>query len=192
MRNLKDATFDCAINTQVVHHLSNESDFAALRAACKEWHRVLKPGGKLVINFVTHRQQKDGVWWGELVPDAIAAWQAKAPDQKDIEAALCAAGFAKEHVTFEAVTPLRADTTESLYNDAVYMDPNNFLDIEEFRRSDSTFALSTDDEIAAAVQRVRTMRDEKTLNAWFLEKEKVRRSIGMTTNAYAIKGCSSA
>ena len=176
-----DASFDCAINCQVIHHLPRDENFAALRKACAEWHRVLKPGGKFCMNFNTHRQQLEGVWWGELIPAAVAEWQSKAPDLEDVKAALLAAGFAEDNIRCEPVIG------ESLYDDALYLEPKNFLDINKFSRSDSTFALASEDELTAAVARVKSMEDAGTLHAWFLEKESHRAKIGMTTMVYATK-----
>ena len=176
-----DASFDCAINCQVIHHLPRDGNFTALRKACAEWHRVLKPGGKFCMNFNTHRQQLEGVWWGELIPAAVAEWQSKAPDLEDVKAALLAAGFAEDNIRFEPVID------ESLYDDALYLEPENFLNINKFSRSDSTFALASEGEVAAAVAKVKAMKDAGTLRAWFLEKESHRAKIGMTTMVYATK-----
>lgn len=182
MTDLEDASFDCSINCQVVHHLPKASpgggaDFAALQEACREWYRVLKPGGRLVINFVTHEQQMEAVWWGELIPAAVRRWQGNAPDLEDMRAAMQGAGF---EVSFEGIT-------ESLYNDALYNDPTNFLDIDSFKRSDSTFALATSAELEEAVARVQGMSDSGVLGEWFQAKEAATARLGMTTNAYAVK-----
>ena len=190
MQEIAAESFDCAINCQVIHHLPKiNGRFEAAERACREWYRVLKPGGKMVINFVTHEQQMDGVWWGELIPDAVRQWQANAPDRDDLRAALVSAGFTD--VTFVPVLPKHEDNrcvaNESLYDDALYLEPMNFLDIDTFRRSDSTFALATKHELAAAVRRVQDMADAGVLRTWFLTKDRAREQIGMTTNAYITK-----
>ena len=153
------------------------------RAAFQEIHRVLKPGGKMVMNFVTHHQQMHGVWWGELIADGVRRWQANAPDQGHLEAAALAAGFDTAGIRFAPVCGI----DESLYSDEVYLNPENFLDIESFRRSDSTFTLATEDEIDAAVARVQEMHADGSLSSWFKQQEQVREEIGQTTNLYLTK-----
>ena len=207
MKQIKDNSLDCSINCQVIHHLPKNQDvtaemesqpgyagpfrFERVREACKEWHRVLKPGsGKFVMNFVTHHQQMNTVWWGELIEGGVRRWQANAPDQEDIRDALIAAGFHPEDIEFRPViaNPFENAAGESLYDDELFLNPETFLDVQNFRRSDSTFTLATEDELVAAVERVKMMRDEGTLAEWFKSKEAYRARVGMTTNVYVTKG----
>merc|ERR1712154_529401 len=51
MPDIPSEEFDLVVNNQVVHHLRPDNGFADLFGATKEWFRVLKPGGKLAINF---------------------------------------------------------------------------------------------------------------------------------------------
>lgn len=213
MNSLPSNTFDCSINCQVIHHLPKNQDitpemeaagkglrYESVHAACREWYRVLKPGGKFCMNFVTHHQQMNGVWWGELIAEGVSRWQANAPDQCDINNALLAAGFKEEDIKFEAVRPLDEKTLEDipadklaaghgecLYNPENFFNVENFIDIQNFRRSDSTFTLATEEELAAAVGRVKKMKADGTLQAWFELKEKVRAEIGQTTMLYVTK-----
>ena len=211
LESIADESVDCCISCQVIHHLPGAGDFAALKAACGEWYRVLRPGGRLVVNFTTHRQHVDGMWWAELVPDALNRWKANAPDKADLEASLALAGF--KDIAFEALlTPTLSDSVRcssfssdknsmekedfefgleehvSLYGDSLYMNPSELCDRPEvFSRSDSTFSLVTPEELRAAVTRAKDMRADGSLNAWFDSREALRREIGMTTHAYAIK-----
>ena len=76
----------------------------------------------------------------------------------------------------------------SLYGDSLYMNPSELCDRPEvFSRSDSTFSLVTPEELRAAVTRAKDMRADGSLNAWFDSREALRREIGMTTHAYAVK-----
>jgi len=196
MQEIADESFDCVINCQVIHHLpkttdQNQTPFNAVKQACSEWYRILKPGGKLVINFVTHEQQMEGVWWGELIQDAVKRWQDNAPDKSDIQTALISAGFDETDITFEPILPKydgkRCIMNAILYDESLYSNPENFLDIDTFRRCDSTFALAKDNELVRGVHRVQEMVNNGTLENWYQEKEEIRKRIGMTTNAYVIK-----
>lgn len=196
MYEISNESFNCAINCQVIHHLPkyyNNSNipFEAVKHACSEWFRILKPGGKLVINFVTHEQQLNGVWWGELISDAVKRWQDNAPDKCDIKNALLSVGFLENDIIFEPVLPKydgnKCLQNESLYNDILYNNPKNFLDIDTFKRSDSTFALATDNELMEAVNRVQDMLSKDILDNWYKERNNLYKKIGMTTNVYVTK-----
>ena len=75
MPAIKTGYYDCVCNNQTVHHLRPEENFADLRAACKEWYRVLKPRGRLAVNWSTPENQRVGMWWAELIPIAQEAWE---------------------------------------------------------------------------------------------------------------------
>ena len=89
------------------------------------------------------------------------------------------AGF--QDVTFEH------QREEILYNPELYFEPRNFLDIDTFRRSDSTFALSTDEEIKKAVEKMEDMIASGNLDTWFQKKEADRKEIGQSVNVYFVK-----
>ena len=48
------------------------------RAAIREFARVLKPGGVLVINTSATNQCREGFWFYHLVPEAAAKLRADA------------------------------------------------------------------------------------------------------------------
>ena len=64
---------------------------------------------------------------------------------------------------------------------------NDFLDIDTFKRSDSTFALATDNELIQAVNRVQDMLSKDILDNWYEERNNLYKKIGMTTNVCVTK-----
>jgi len=175
--------FDAVINNQVVHHLRPDNDFEDLAKACGEWHRVLKPGGRISINFSAPFGQRTGMWWAELIPEAQGIWEKRSPTPETMKKCLEKAGFKPEDIRFEAILD------EILYDPAVYHDiEGQFLgNVEHFRRSDSTFALVSDEEMKRAVARVQAMKDDGTLGAWMERKEWERKQVGQTMCCFAVK-----
>lgn len=179
MTDFGDEQFDAVCNNQVVHHLRPDDNFGDLRKAAKEWFRVLKPNGRLVINWSPKECHINGFWWAELIPTAIATLMERMPDCEQMKSALSEAGF--ENVRLEA------HIEEILFDPELYNDPLNFLNIDSFRRSDSTFNLSNDEEIEAAVARVQKMKEDGTLTEWFEKKEEQRKECGQSMMIYVEK-----
>jgi len=117
------------------------------------------------------------MWWSELIPKAMKKWNPRSPDEAKMREILTAAGFTKIRCE-----PL---LEEFLYDPELYLNPENFLDIENFRRSDSTFNLVTDEELQAAVARVYNMQMQGTLQAWFQQREQARLA---RANGHGLRG----
>jgi ubiquinone/menaquinone biosynthesis C-methylase UbiE len=47
----ESGTFDLVTCNQVIHHLWKDGDFSLWPRLASEFHRVLKPGGKVVLNI---------------------------------------------------------------------------------------------------------------------------------------------
>ena len=60
----EDATFDGVMINQVLHHLPDEPSkgFPAHRRVFREFARVLKPGGVLIVNTCSQEQLRHGYW----------------------------------------------------------------------------------------------------------------------------------
>jgi len=177
--NAPDASYDSICNNQVVHHLRPDNDFADLRDAAREFHRVLRPGGRLCINFSTPSHNSHGFWWAELIPRGMGKINTKSPTEAKMKEVLSSAGFAEVH--FEDLKE------EIMYPPALYFNPENFLDPTKIRLSSSEFSLSDDQEMAEAEARVRRMKAEGSLGEWFAHKEEERKAKGQSVNVYAVK-----
>jgi hypothetical protein len=104
----------------------------------------------------------------------------RAPSMTKMGECLRLAGF--EHVVFE---PLQHPI---LYDPHLYNNPVNYLDIDNFSRSDSTFSLCPPGEWEKGVERIRKMKEAGELERWFEQKEEERKRCGgQTINVYAVK-----
>jgi ubiquinone/menaquinone biosynthesis C-methylase UbiE len=69
-----DVSFDAVMVNQVLHHLPDcpREGYPLHRAAVREFARVLKPGGVLVVNTSAPRQCREGFWFYHLIPEAAS------------------------------------------------------------------------------------------------------------------------
>lgn len=182
LSDVPDESVNCVCNNQVIHHLRGENDFQDLKNTAAGFFRVLKPGGKLVINWTpADIMRKGGMFWAELVPEAVNSWEPRSPSEAKLTEILMAAGFKDVRVE-----PLKGKT-EILYCPDVYLNPRSFIDFQNFRRTDSTLSLVTDEDAEKAVEKMKKMDAEGTLEAWFEKKEQQRMACGQTLNIYATK-----
>ena len=182
MPGLKTGVYDAVINNQVVHHLRPDNDFSDLKAACKEWYRVLKSGGRISINFSPPVCVEIGMWWAECIPDAFSAWEKRAPTVETMRTALEEAGFDPNSVRFEHIYD------EILYDADLYFDLDGFVEKSEyFAKNDSTFALCKEGELAAAVEKIKKLKADGELEAWFERKNMQRKQVGQTVCVFAVK-----
>jgi len=172
-------TFDAAMINQVLHHLEDGTDGAwpAHAAVMAEMHRVLRPGGVLVVNMCTHTQLRNGYWYYELVPEARAACIRRHIPTANFREMLDKAGFAfhGSEVPHDAVM-----------QGGAYFDAAGPLR-EAWRKGDSFWALATAEQIARAEARIRDMQAAGTLEAWFRERDARRVGVGQFTFFAAVR-----
>ena len=176
----RDSSYDGVINNQVLHHLRPDNDFADLKKACKEWYKVLKPGGRIAINFCPPAQVSRAIWWAELIPKAWGIWCQRGPPASAVQQALAEAGFREiqMHPIFD----------EILFDSAAYYDFDKFeRNIKSYARQASPFNLCTEEEFMEAAERVKNMREKGTLEKWRQKKEEERKKVGQTTCCFAVK-----
>ena len=174
-----DEIFDAAMVNQVLHHLEDGTDpsFSVHAAVIAEMHRVLRPGGVLVINMCTREQLRRGYWYYDLVPEAREACIRRHISGESLAAMLTEAGF--ELRGGEA--PLDA----VMQGDA-YFDMTGPLR-ESWRKGDSFWALASPEQIAEAETRVREMQASGTLDSWFRERDARREGVGQFTFFAAVR-----
>jgi len=166
--------------TQVLHHLdppNAPNDFPTVRAVLGEFHRVLQPGGLLLINSSSHQQSIDGYWWADLIPAAVQRCIHRLPDIQDLHSYLDALGFNIVHTT---------PVLDEVLQGQAYFDPTGPLQ-PQWRNGDSTWALATEDELKEAKERVQSLQKEGKLQAYFDHRELLRAKIGQHTQTVARK-----
>jgi ubiquinone/menaquinone biosynthesis C-methylase UbiE len=181
--SMVDESFDAVLSNQVIHHLDEgpgaddepaawpPSEHAGINGFLREAHRVLRPGGALVLNFSHPQQVRDGFWWADLIPAAVERLVYRLPSPDRLRQMFAAAGF---NVTLEV-----ADLHGVLQGTS-YLDTRGPLK-EEWRAGDSTWSLVTADELAAAQDRVEKMHQDATMDDFLTERETLRRQVGQST-----------
>jgi len=154
--------------TQVIHHLTPDTHGKAY----ENIGRVLKPGGTFWIQTCTPHQALSGMWWTQLIPNAASRCAERMTPLPVFEAQLETAGLS--FINSEA-------SDELLIPEEVYWDANGPFD-ENYRKSDSTWTLASEEELQAGLKWWKRMIEngqaEKILN----DCKTVRNVIGQTTS----------
>ncbi len=179
-----DGTFDGVICNQVLHHLDHEGggdgdadDFPNVKRFFREAFRVLRPGGVVVINTSSHLQHREGFWWAALIPAAIDRMLQRFPSIENLESFAQEAGF----IGIEVVVPV----AEALQGEQ-YLNPEGPLSAA-WRAGDSTWSLTTEEELSLALDNVRSRLEDGSMTAFLEERELLRAKIGQTTFLVARK-----
>ncbi|MFC1735472.1 class I SAM-dependent methyltransferase [Candidatus Hydrogenedentota bacterium] len=130
-----NSVFDAVYCVQVLHHIRDKSAFAS------ETLRILKPGGRLVIQSCSHEQLSTFCFY-HYFPRGLKVDRLRMPDIGVISDLLSAAGF--DDITIQ---PCAID-------DAVKDAPEDYLD-KRNRDGDSTFHFLTTTEIEDGCKRIR-------------------------------------
>lgn len=170
---LPDAALDAVMFNQVLHHLEDGRDpgYPGHRAALAEAARVVRPGGRLVLNACSHEQLRRGFWFYGLIPKALERTLARCAPTEVIEGHLDQLGFDLEARRVPADAVLQGDA---------YFDPRGPLD-PDWRRGDSIWALADAEETAAAVAGLRRLDKTGELDDFLKERDEARRNLGQVT-----------
>ena len=173
-----DETFDGIICNQVLHHLdpgtigdADSADFPNVRLFFREAFRVLRPKGVLLVNTSSHQQHRDGFWWAALIPVAIDRMLPRFPSINRFEKIFQQTGF----VGFETAVPI-----DEVLQGEQYLNPAGPLSAA-WRAGDSTWSLTTEQELADALDNVTSRLKDGTMAAFLGEREQLRAKIGQTT-----------
>ncbi len=175
----ESGSFDAAMVNQVLHHLDDDAEagFPLHRRVIGEFARVLRPGGALVINSCSGAQLGEGYWYYRLIPRAIEAFRWRFAPLDALRGILEEAGFDYR----ASFVPL-----DAVCQGEAYFDGRGPLD-SAWRDGDSAWALAGEDELAAALARVRELDEEGALDAFVAEHDARRPLVGQITFLFATR-----
>ena len=176
----RDAMFDGMMCNQVVHHLSTGEEaepFSRLRNLMAEAYRVLRSGGVLVFNTSSHRQLRDGYWWANLIPAAVAKIARRFPTL----ACMCTM-LEEVGLSYEDLIVL---VDEVLQGKGYWAPHGPFY--KAYRDGDSTWSLTTAEELQNAMTRLQAMHDDGSIGSYLQQREQLRHRVGQTTCVVARK-----
>lgn len=141
---LEDKSIDGAIGSLTIHHWSD------LQKAFSELHRVIKPGGRLVI-FTSTSEQMKGYWLNHYFPKMLSDSIDQMPSYDAIENAMKSGGFEIIGLDNYFISPDLED--KFLY--CGKHDPEVYFD-EKIRRGISSFSsLANRAEVDEGLDRLR-------------------------------------
>jgi ubiquinone/menaquinone biosynthesis C-methylase UbiE len=178
---IADHSIDVVINTQVLHHLVDEtkskssSKYSEVKKALREMRRVLAPGGLICIDNVFPNQVKS-YWFKHLIPTAMKRVRQKMVPFHVFQSVFLPSTTKKENPEIQRIVSL----DELLYDRKKYFDPRGPLS-ETWRNTDSTWALAPPEELKKAIDFVKTKNKENKMMAWIQKKDRMRQQIGLST-----------
>ncbi len=171
-------TFDGVMVNQVLHHLADGPEFKTHHRAIREFARVLKPDGTLVVNTSSQTQLRRGFWFYNLIPGAASNLARRFAPLDRLTEILEVAGF--QNAT--RIIPL-----DELLQERSYFDPRGPLD-KAWRDGDSAWSLCTEKQLRRVHDVIRQLNRERQLEAQFDRWDAGRRETGQVTFLCATRG----
>ncbi len=168
-----DASFDGIMVNQVLHHLpdSDAAGYPSYRRVLKEFSRLLRPGGRLIINTCSHTQLREGFWPYALLPEAVKEICKRHVPLNELERLL-------EEYRFSFIAsyvPVNAVIQGEAYFDA--RGPLN----KHWRDGDSLWAMASESELQAALAKLRQLDREDKLEQFMKRHDRFRHNVGQVT-----------
>src|ERR671911_1393250 len=166
----EDETFDGVMINQVLHHLPDEPSkgFPAHRRVFREFARVSKPDGVMVVNTCSQEQLRHGYWHYHLIPEAADALRSRyAPLDELVEIF--------EESVFEHRG--RFAPIDATVQGEFYFDPRGPLS-REWREGDSVWLLVSEERLERAFSRIQELDERGELEAYLARNDARRRDIG--------------
>ena len=174
-----DGRFGAVMVNQVLHHLPDHprAGYPMHRAAIREFARVLKPGGVLVVNTSAARQCLEGFWFYHLIREAAARLAERFAGLKPL------AGMLEDsRLSFTG----SAVPDGQVLQGAAYFNSLGPLD-EAWRAGDSAWSLATPGELKRSLEWIRELDDSGVLRRQAWQWDAPRRKIGQQTFLFAVR-----
>ena len=170
---------DAIIVNQVLHHLPENAEMCwdNHSKVFREFFRILKPEGCLIINSCSPEQLNNGFWFYHLIPNALNKILEKTIDLKTLSKILKKIGF----VNLIQEVPLNLTLQgKDYFNENGPLDP-------EWRSGDSIWSLVKDKKLVEVLNQISILKNRGKLQDFILDKDKTRLSCGQVTFTIAHK-----
>ncbi|MFT6810972.1 MAG: ubiquinone/menaquinone biosynthesis C-methylase UbiE [Saprospiraceae bacterium] len=175
---IENESIDAIMVNQVFHHLPQDfpKDFSKLQEVIKEFNRVLKPGGVLVIHTCSNQQLRNGYWYSKLIPNAVDLICDKYILIDELSKMLENNGF-----------DFKESITKALgYQGQSYFDVEGPLKAS-WRAGDSVWSLVPAKELELVISKVKELNNSGGMEDYIKQHDKQRPSIGQILFLHAIK-----
>ena len=176
---LDDSSVDSVIINQLLHHLPDDTSNGWFDHAnvFREFCRILKSGGILIINSCSPEQIESGFWFYHLIPDAVKEMKQKVISLSDLKNLLEDCGFTFKRQVVPKDLVLQSD---AYFNADGIFDP-------DWRNGDSIWSLVSEDFLATVLNKVRDLRETGRLEAYIKQQDQKRKTTGQVTFSIARK-----
>ena len=170
---LDDDTADAVMINQVLHHLpdNSTSGWANHEKVFREFWRVLKSGGMLIINSCSPEQIECGFWFYNLIPEAMQKMTLKVIHLSDLNNLLKNCGF------LNTVQEVNMDLV--LQSDAYFYADGIFN--ANWRSGDSIWSLVPEKILSKVLIKTFKMHKDGKLEAYLKHHDQNRKTTGQVT-----------
>ena len=170
---LDDNTADAVMINQVLHHLpdNSTSGWSNHEKVLREFWRVLKSGGMLIINSCSPEQIESGFWFYHLIPEAMQKIKQKVIHLSDLNNLLKNCGFSNtvQEVNMDLV--LQSDAY--FYADGIFN--------ADWRSGDSIWSLVPEEILSIVLKKALEMHKNGKLEAYLKHHDQNRKTTGQVT-----------
>ena len=170
---LDNDTADAVMINQVLHHLPDNltRGWTHHEKVFREFWRVLKSGGMLIINSCSPEQIECGFWFYNLIPEAMQKMTLKVIPLSDLNNLLKNCGFSNtvQEVNMDLV--LQSDAY--FYADGIFN--------ADWRSGDSIWSLVPEEILSIVLKKALEMHKNGKLEAYLKHHDQNRKTTGQVT-----------